>query len=245
MLRTLSPNDILNIWEQGLSRRPIDRALTIILYSYPNITFEEITKFSIIKRDICLLDIYEKNFGSLLRCFSTCPSCKENLEFEIASGDILTKQKEIKEKYLINFTANDLNIGLRIPNSLDLASVALYENTAMSGNELIKRCITEMRNENKAFPRSEITQEIIDAVSEYMDGYEQNGEIDFDLKCNACGHEWRMPFDILVFLWKEISLHARRLLYEIHMLASAYGWHEKDILEMSAVRRRYYLEMAG
>jgi hypothetical protein len=245
MLQTLSPNDILNIWEQGFSRHPIDRALTIILYSYPDITFEEITKFNILKRDICLLDIYKKNFGSLLRCFSTCPSCKENLEFEIASEDILSKQNEIKEKYLINFTVNDININLRLPNSLDLASVALYENAVMSRNELIKRCVTEARNENKAFSRSEITQEIIDAVSEYMDGYEHNGEIDFELKCNACGHEWQMPFDILVFLWKEISSHAKRLLYEIHAIASAYGWREEDILSMSPARRRFYLEMVS
>lgn len=243
MLQTLSPNDILNVWEHGVSRHPIDRALTIILYSYPDITFEEITKFSVLKRDICLLDIYKKNFGSLLRCFSTCPSCKENLEFEVASEDILSKQNKITEDVII-FAANDIDITLRFPNSLDLASAASYENAAMSRNELIKRCITETRNEDKAFPLSEITQETVDAIAEYMDGYEHNGAIDFDLKCNACGHKWQTPFDILTFLWKEISLHAKRLFYEIHMLASVYGWHEKDILAMSAARRRYYLEMA-
>lgn len=244
MLWALSPDDILNIWEHGMSRHPIDRALTIILHSYPDITFEDITKFSIIKRDMYLLDIYEKNFGSLLRCFSTCPSCKENLEFEIALEDILSKQNEIEENH-INFTVNDIKIKLRLPNSLDLASVALYKNASISRNELIKRCITEVRNEKKAFSQAEITQEIIDDVSEYMDGYEHNGEIDFDLKCNTCGHKWQITFDILTFLWKEISLHAKRLLYEIHVLASVYGWHEKDLLAMSAVRRRYYLKMAG
>jgi hypothetical protein len=32
-------------------------------------------------------------------------------------------------------------------------------------------------------------------------------------------------------------------LNDVHDLARTYGWSEKDILEMSAVRRRYYLEV--
>jgi hypothetical protein len=36
---------------------------------------------------------------------------------------------------------------------------------------------------------------------------------------------------------------ARRLLIEVHSLASAYGWSETDILSMSEPRRALYLEM--
>jgi hypothetical protein len=49
----------------------------------------------------------------------------------------------------------------------------------------------------------------------------------------------------VTFFWSEISAEARRLLLEVHNLASAYGWSESDILSMSALRRRYYLEMIG
>jgi len=267
MLQTLSPNEILNIWERCFYLHPVDRALIIILHSYPEMTFEEIAKYSILKRDICLFDIYRKNYGSLLRCFSTCPLCKEKLEFNIASEDILSKQNEIKEDP-VSFTVKDNYIKFRLPNSLDLASAALCENALTARNELIKKCIIKyginpplhpsqertfgtrtdykaITGENEDLYNSKITQEIIDAVAEYMGEYDQNGEIDFDLKCNTCGHERKIPFDILTFLWKEIAFHAKRLLYEIHILASIYGWHEKDILQMSAVRRRYYLEMAS
>jgi hypothetical protein len=33
------------------------------------------------------------------------------------------------------------------------------------------------------------------------------------------------------------------VLREVHILASAYGWREDDILAMSPARRRIYLEM--
>jgi hypothetical protein len=31
----------------------------------------------------------------------------------------------------------------------------------------------------------------------------------------------------------------------VHLLASAYGWSEGDILSMSPVRRQFYLEISG
>ena len=32
---------------------------------------------------------------------------------------------------------------------------------------------------------------------------------------------------------------------EVHVLASSYGWRESDILNMSAWRRQYYLDLIG
>jgi hypothetical protein len=31
----------------------------------------------------------------------------------------------------------------------------------------------------------------------------------------------------------------------VHVIASAYGWSERDILAMSAARRRLYLDVIG
>jgi hypothetical protein len=52
-------------------------------------------------------------------------------------------------------------------------------------------------------------------------------------------------FDMLAYFWSEIQMGARRLLREIHVLASAYGWRESEILTLSAARRRAYLELVG
>ena len=45
------------------------------------------------------------------------------------------------------------------------------------------------------------------------------------------------------FLWKEVRNAARRLLGEIHQLASAYGWSERAIAAMGPGRRAAYLGM--
>ncbi|MHC4352435.1 MAG: phage baseplate protein, partial [Planctomycetota bacterium] len=59
----------------------------------------------------------------------------------------------------------------------------------------------------------------------------------------TCRHKWQKVFDIVTFLWEEISLHAKGLLQEVHSIASVYGWREDDILSMSSARRQYYLHM--
>jgi hypothetical protein len=51
-----------------------------------------------------------------------------------------------------------------------------------------------------------------------------------------------MMFDIVSFLWTEIAAEAKRLLREVHILASAYGWREADIFSLSPLRRQFYLE---
>ncbi len=70
-------------------------------------------------------------------------------------------------------------------------------------------------------------------------------DVRIDLDCASCGHRWTSPFDIARYLWTELETHARRLLYDVHALATAYGWAEADVLAVSPARRRYYLELAG
>ena len=64
-----------------------------------------------------------------------------------------------------------------------------------------------------------------------------------DLTCPACGHAWQTAFDIAAFVWRELDDWAERTLHEIHVIASAYGWTESEILELGARRRQTYVEM--
>ena len=45
------------------------------------------------------------------------------------------------------------------------------------------------------------------------------------------------------FVWAEIESRARRVLWEVHTLASAYGWSESESLALGDRRRAVYLEM--
>jgi hypothetical protein len=70
-------------------------------------------------------------------------------------------------------------------------------------------------------------------------------EVQLALACPACRHQWQVSFDIVSYFWSEINARSQRLLWEVHALASAYGWREADILAISPQRRQFYLEMVG
>ncbi|MEA1978379.1 MAG: phage baseplate protein, partial [Chloroflexota bacterium] len=65
------------------------------------------------------------------------------------------------------------------------------------------------------------------------------------LTCPECSHQWEVLFDIASFLWTEINNWAERTLRTVHQLASAYGWAEREILNLSPVRRQLYLGMVN
>ena len=66
-----------------------------------------------------------------------------------------------------------------------------------------------------------------------------------DLSCDECQHAWLLPFDLGAFLWTEVDMKARAMIGEVHVLATAYGWSERDVLALSDTRRAAYLAMVG
>jgi len=86
---------------------------------------------------------------------------------------------------------------------------------------------------------------VIAALTAQMAQADPQADLQLDLSCPACRHRWLAAFDMITFLWNEIDSWARRMLREVHALASAYGWSEADILSMSATRRHLYLDLIG
>ena len=61
--------------------------------------------------------------------------------------------------------------------------------------------------------------------------------------CPACGHAWSATLDIVAYLWDELDDWAQDLLAEVHVPARHYAWSERDILALTPVRRRFYLDL--
>lgn len=70
-------------------------------------------------------------------------------------------------------------------------------------------------------------------------------ELTLEIACPECGAATPAELDIAAYLWTELDAWARDLLLDVHLLASAYGWSEPEILALSPLRRRYYLELCA
>ncbi|GAX60152.1 hypothetical protein SCALIN_C05_0237 [Candidatus Scalindua japonica] len=208
-------------------------------------THDQLASLSIGQRDKYLLEMRERNFGSKLKGFAECPHCSEHLELDISTTELqdLKVSSSGNNGNTLEYNIGDIKINYRLPNSIDLAAVAECKEAKSAYNLLVERCLVKVASNEKEITINQLSDDDIDKLAEHMAKSGLQEEILINLQCALCNHKWQMNFDIETFLWNDISVHAKRLLQEVHALAFSYKWREKDILTMSSVRRRHYLEM--
>ncbi len=239
-MNPLSPYDILTVWEQGHGRLPFEKALLLARLARPEISDDELAAIPVAERDSMLLDLRERTFGPRLNAFAMCPGCAQELEFPL-------EVREVRENLSLPVKAQEAEIGeyrfrLRRPSSSDLAAAASTRDLQEARLILAGRCIRDAICDGLAVAAQEVPKPIISRLGDHLDEVEDPAEILIDLRCPACVHSWQIAFDIASYFYSELTVLARRLLEEVHMLALTYGWSEGDILAMPPGRRRFYLE---
>jgi hypothetical protein len=140
----------------------------------------------------------------------------------------------------MSLRASGYEVTFRMPECVDLESLE-DTNDEEGWRQLLERCVLSAKREDGAPLCKELPKEVIEAITAQMAKADPLADIHLALSCPACQHRWLAAFDIVSFLWREITSFAGRMLRDIHMLACTYGWSEEEILSLSAVRRQYYL----
>jgi hypothetical protein len=237
----LNASSLLTAWEQGVTQHPLQRAVKLLALAWPQRTVDEWARVSIGDRDRQLLQLRDELFGSKFEAVATCPNCSERLELEFGKQDLLT-HGSLEKTERQRMECGGFEVTYRLPTSADLLEVT--NNPGQARELLLERCV-EARADGVAVSASALPSEAVKLLGEKMTEADPQAEVQIVLDCPACSHKWTTVFDILSYLWGEIDDWAQRLLHDVHSLASAYGWSERDILSMSATRRRLYLELAG
>jgi len=214
--------------------------MTLLALAWPQKTVDEWTMVSMGERDRYLLRLREELFGPKLEAIASCPKCGTRLELTFRTNDLQTQVAADSEQLRVK--SSGYEIDYRLPTSADLLAVA--DNPAQARELLLERCV-EARSKGIAVPATSLPDRVVKLLGERMAQADPQAEIQIALECPACSHHWSTIFDILSYLWSEIEDWAQRILHDVHLLASAYGWSERDILAMSATRRRLYLDVVG
>ena len=82
-------------------------------------------------------------------------------------------------------------------------------------------------------------------IAEAVEAADPRADLTLNVACPECGEATRAELDIASYLWTELDAWARDVLLDVHLLATAYGWSEPEILALSPTRRRYYLELCA
>ena len=225
-----------------MRQHPIDRALNILAVALPDAGQDRLAALSVGQRDGYLMDLRETNFGPRVSGMAECPGCQERLEWTLDLGDVRVVRDDTDKGGTGRLTIGGYELLYRLPDSTDLAAIAVSDNAAVGRNVLLGRCVVEARRDGAEVEASALPEAVTSELATVMEARDPQAETLLDFECPACGLSWQAVFDVLTFLWNEICGRAKRLLSEVHSLASAYGWTEEDILRMSAARRRFYLE---
>jgi hypothetical protein len=236
-MRPLSAHDVLRVWERGRGQQNLERAIAILADTSPDLTREQIYRLPVGERDLRLLELREQTFGPHLSGLAQCPSCGAELEFSLNAQELRLPSAAPPET--IDLHAGGRELTLRRPDTEDLAIAAECSDEDETAHVLARRCVISGAGDGP------LTNELIEAIGERLSEADPQSEMMLHFVCPQCIGEWRALFDIVSFFWAEIASTAKRLLLEVHTLARSYGWSERDILAMTAVRRQAYLEMLG
>jgi hypothetical protein len=242
-MRLPSASELLAIWEDGAAAHPVERAI-LVLTACTLQPRDAIASMAIGERDARLFDIYQGLFGAELEAYAECSACGERLEYRLHVDEIRRPACLPNEEGALRVSCGDISLELRDPNSLDLEALAACDNPASARRRLAERCILHAARGECAITPETLSDDVVEEISSCLAQADPRAEVLIDLTCPACGTASSVMLAIETFLWAKIGVLAKRLLREVDVLARAYGWSERDILAMSAARRRNYLELA-
>jgi len=234
-MRSLSSSDFLDLWERGFCMHPLDQGLLVLSTALPEASHESLADWPFGRRNRALAELRQSCFGPNLQGWTSCPRCEEKLEIEvdgqIFAAEALGAAGSLGDPIVVNGRS------FRLPTSRDLARAAHESDPGLAAIRLLEGCAVGA-NESPAW-----CEEDLENVGERMALADPMAEILLTLHCPECNNEWIANLDIGSFLWEEIAARAKRILFEVHTLASEYGWTEKEILSLSEHRRALYMGM--
>jgi hypothetical protein len=248
MVRGLTADQLLDVWERGQQRTPIEQAL-LMLAPCAVIEPDALAALSIGRRDELLLHVRRLTFGEALAGWAECPECHEQLEFATNIGDLLpaisSDADAVPRSAPEHFAAHvgGFDVTMRAPNSLDMLALGACSAVAAARRLLVERCVASVRRGDTALAVSDLDEDLVALLAAEANQHDPLAEMLLDMCCPACETRWQALFDIGSFFWQELATQARHLLREVHLLARAYGWRETDILALSARRRQSYIEL--
>lgn len=233
-MRTLSNFELLGVWEKGSALHPLDRGLLLVAAARPEVPVNEIADWPLGRRARELFAAHRKWLGSSLSARALCSRCDEQMELELDCEQLMPADAPTDQQATVIFRGERY----RVPSSRDVAfALAADDSGHVAAIRLIERCRLGSREP------SDWSEEDIAEIGELMAQADPDAETRISFRCVICGHEQEDVVDVAAFLWAEIVAQAKRLLREVHTLASAYGWSEEQVLSLGAARRMFYLEM--
>lgn len=242
-MRALSSAELLDVWEKGSRNTSAAWALELLAAVSPEETREHLESLSVGQRDETLLALREGLLGPDLSGTVVCPECGQGLDVIVNLGAIRSAARLPDREVRID--VSDFDLCFRPVSTRDAVAVCGLPDVEAGTRLIIERCLLSARRDGVPIDAEEIPPEVAGIALQGMIEADSMADIQIAVTCAACESRWSATLDIVSLLWTEIEAWACRTLSDVHALATAYGWSEREILSLSPYRRQRYLELVG
>lgn len=243
----MGPTELLAVWEAGLAQRAAERSLLLHRAARPAATADELLSVPVGEREADLFALRRALFGERMQVRVECGACGEAMEFDLDTG-VLGARSALPEGPL-SVAEGEWAVEFRLPTVADLAAAATAAGPGEARRRLVTGCtVRALRGGEPVAPEelaSLLPERVEKLIAEKAAEADPTADVTLNVACPECGEATPAELDITSYLWTELDTWARDLLLDVHLLASAYGWSEPEILALSPLRRRYYLELCA
>lgn len=235
--------DFLATWEAGLTEAPLGRALLLHRAARPDLEGDTDALLSVPvgTREADLFTLRRALFGERMQLRLACGACDADMEFELDAAQFTQSPSPTRHAPL-RITEDGWEVEFQLPGVADLAAAARDTDPR---HALLTRCLLSATRDGTAVTAGELPVPVQRRIAEAVEAADPGADVTLHVACPECEQATRAELDIASHLWTELDAWARDLLLDVHLLATAYGWSEPDILALSPLRRRYYLELCA
>ncbi len=197
-----------------------------------------------------LLQIVRETQGDRLTWMADCanPDCGHDMELELSVSQLLSTP-EPAERFAWS-AVPDCTLELRLPTGHDQIEwrLATATDADVEGEGLALRLATALVSSvNGQPPPSDwsLPDEWLPALDAVFRERDALASLELQVSCPWCGNESALEPDLEALALTRLAAEQKRVLEEIHQLASAYHWTEADVLALPRRRRSFYLARTG
>ena len=241
------PTELLATWEAGLAQHDSGRSLLLHRAARPGAGTDELLSMPVGEREADLFALRRALFGERMQVRIECASCGEAMELDLDATPFGARGRSPDGPLRVE--EGEWVVEFRLPTVADLAAAGGLPDPREARRLLLTRCTVSAARDGKPVPPERLAGQLPLPVqrrlAEAAADADPAADVTLNVACPECGETTPAELDITSYLWTELDTWARDLMLDVHLLATAYGWSEPEILALSPLRRRYYLELCA
>lgn len=202
---------------------------------------ETVLQWTLKKRLQGLLAVYGVTFGDELVVDARCThdDCGEWLQFPLSMPAFVETAGD--DDSIIHAPDDKTRLRLRLPTGVDQLLWLEQRPVRTLFGSMAATLVLEV-NQGAPGPDFYVPEQWLSGLEALLEQHDPLTALQIDTVCACCGREFSIALDLERQILARFARLQQSLLEEVHMLASAYHWSERDIMDLTPVRRQWYLQ---